>query len=301
LYNIDMTLLHSYPKGKADVSFNIPAIVETIESYAFYSCSNLTSVNIPIGVKNIKSSAFSLCSGLINVDIPNGVTDIGSSAFSYCSNIADLTIGNSVTSIGTYAFSGCSKIEEIIIPASVTSIGTTAFSNCSKIEDINIPASVTSIGTGAFNNCSSLTEITVDTGNNSFAGVNGVLYNKDGTFLHTYPKGKPGSSFNIPAGVTRIGEEAFDSCTSLTDVTIPGSVTNIVTYAFTGCTNMASFTCNAVTPPTLVNNLCGTTSTGGTIIPAIPTNLAIRVPSGSVAAYQSATNWSTFASKIQAQ
>ena len=53
---------------------------------------------------------------------------------------------------------------------------------------------------------------------------------------------------------------------------------------------LTSVTLEATTPPTL-----GTTVFNGT-----HADLVIYVPAGSVEAYKSATNWSTYASKIQA-
>jgi len=124
----------------------------------------------------------------------------------------------------------------------VTSIGSGAFYRSTNIISITIPNSVTNIGKGAFGSCSQLAEIKVAAGNNAYTADNGVLYSKDKTSLHTYPKGKTEVSFTIPNGVISIGDYAFGGCTSLTSVTIPNGITSIGEDAFSGCTSLTSVT-----------------------------------------------------------
>ena len=113
--------------------------------------------------------------------------------------------------------------------------------------------------------------------------ASGVTSIGDNAFYNCYSL----QSVVIPSGVTSIGVSAFQSCYSLQSVTIPSGVTSIGNSAFQSCIWLTIVTVLATTPPTLVSTS------------AIPSNVTkIYIPNGTLAAYQAATNWSSFSSKF---
>lgn len=158
----------------------------------------------------------------------------------------------------------------------VDSIGSKAFRVFKNLTSIRLLDSITSIGIEAFANCGSLTSITIPSGVTSIEG-------------YTFAQCSAMTSCTISSGVTNIGEYAFTGCTSLLSLTIPSGVTNIGEGAFKYCWSLNSVTIEATTPPTLGWYAFSNTN-----------DCPIYVPSGSVNAYKAATNWSTYASRIQA-
>lgn len=148
-----------YLNGTEIKDLVIPNGVTSIDSQAFYCCTNLTSVVIPDSVTSIGQSAFHGCTSLVSVTIGNSVTSIGQCAFDGCTSLTSVVIPDSVTSIGLCAFGWCTRLTSVIIGNSVTSIGQDVFYDCKSLTSIVIPDSVTSIGTQAFSNCSSLREV----------------------------------------------------------------------------------------------------------------------------------------------
>ena len=159
----------------------------------------------------------------------------------YWKEITAVVIESGVTSIGNCAFSGCSSLTSVMIPDSVTRIGDKAFESCDSLTSITIPKSVTSIGI-AFVICKKLSSIVIDVENANYTSINGIIFNKNCTNLLLYPAGKKDSTYEVPAGVTSIGEYAFYYCSSLTSVTIPKGVTQIGECAFEGCSGLTSVT-----------------------------------------------------------
>ena len=213
--------------------------VKSIGNYAFRECGDLTKVDIADTVRSIGNYAFRDCSVLSSVVLRNGLTSIGDYAFQFCWVLTDITLPASLISIGEGAFSGCNKLEQITIPNSVASIGGFAFSGC-PIKSISIPASVTHIGDGAFANCSKLSKIDVAEDNPNYCSYNLALFNKDKTCLLRSEVHQYEIIYQIPDGVTSIGESAFSGNDALALIFIPDSVTSLGGFAFANCTNLSS-------------------------------------------------------------
>ncbi len=246
---------------KALQSFSIPSGITSIGSKQFYGCKALTSITIPDSVTSIGDDAFSNCKALAALAIPSSVTSIGARAFAGNEKLDGVTIPSGVTAIKAGTFTSCSSLSSIIIPDDVTSIGSRAFYGTS-FSAITIPGNVTSIGGAAFGGCNLLTQIAVDSGNQNYASVNGVLFNKDKTSLIQYPTGRGGayktpsgvtsieeyafagavslSSVSISEGISSIREGAFNGCPKLSKATIPSSATSVGDYAFAGCASLSS-------------------------------------------------------------
>ena len=97
------------------------------------------------------------------------------------------------------------------------------------------------------------------------------------------------TSVSLPNTLVDIDENAFTTCPSLTEITIPGLVTHIGPRAFSSCSSLRKITCLNPVPPTLDASVFITNHFS---------NAVLYVPSGSVSAYQSASQWSSF-SNIQ--
>ena len=233
--------------------------------------------NLPSGEKTNKF--LQLIEGTENVSLTaqdfGDITEIREYAFAYATNLISVVLPNTIISIGSYAFSDCSSLTSVTIPENVTSMGFDTFAYCSSLTSVTLLSTLTSISSSAFKGCSSLSSINIPEGVTSI----GSSAFSDCSSL---------TSVTLPSTLTSIGEYAFKGCSSLSSINIPEDVTIIVSNAFYGCTSLTTMTILATTPPRLTSTSAISTAT-----------TKIYIPAGTLEAYQSATNWSNFASLFE--
>ncbi len=173
-------------------------------------------------------------------------TAIAAGAFRRCQNLTQIILPDSLQIIEERAFYNCENLKSIKLPAGLTKIGDNAFKG-TNIADFELPASLTEIGAGAFdtgsewqNQRTALCSIQVDGGNPWFyvnMGCKSLLRRLEtgGSLLHTYFGNDELVSLpedvaeiaplafcdsivqevRLPAGITAIGEDAFQNCFQL--------------------------------------------------------------------------------------
>ena len=191
-------------------------------------------------VTSIGLNAFRSCSDLQSVVIPEGVTSIGKYAFWFCSNLTSVTLPNGLQTIEEHAFADCSKLPSITFPQSLTTLGAMAFQSCTALTSIDIPNSVTSIGIICFANCVKIASFNVAASNTKYCDVNGVLFDKDNTYLIQYPAKKADKNYAVPATVAKIADDAFAYAQNLESITLPTTMTAIGADAFVYCTALTA-------------------------------------------------------------
>ena len=253
LFNKAKTTLICCPAGKAG-AYSIPAGVTSIDDYAFYNCSKLTSISLSESVTYIGDNAFYGCS--LTYTTYDNAKYIGTNENPHqilmkatATNITSCEINSNCKAIASGAFLNCGSLASISIHGGIAGIGSRAFYGCNGLTSITIPENVTSIGDEVFYGCNSLTSITINNNvdysnaslsfkkddfyykvlDNNSVSISGPT-NRNSTDPLTIPETvTAGNTFNV----TAIGSNSFSSCRA-TSLTIPASVTSIGTQAFFG-------------------------------------------------------------------
>lgn len=324
----------SVPNVEPTLNVYIGGCVDTIGESALYGLKNMTACTIGNGTKRIMTNAFISCMSLSSLTIPNTVEIIDTkyafgnesqnaipwwesysantnnhyenivyindvavvatattvstfnfkentkciagACFNNCKNFSRINIPSTVKYIGDSAFYGCSNLSQLTLNEGLEIIEKQAFNQCQKLTSVTIPNSVTTLGSYAFAYNSGLTSVTIGSG---LTSVDEFIFYKCSSITNV----------SITEGLTKLGYSMFNNCTKLSSVVIPSTIEYIGGNAFSYCSGLTSVTCLSENPPELGDTAAFYNST-----------CPIYVPSASVDAYKSATNWSTYASRIQA-
>lgn len=198
----------------------------------------------------------------------------------YRNAIRKVEIGSGVKSIGNMAFNYCYCLSCITIPSGVTRIENYAFQYCYSLASITFPDTLIYYGTHTFQYCYNLLSVILP---NSARNVEEYGFHSCYTL----------ESVTIPDRPTSIGKSAFNTCWNLSSIIIPEGITSIGIDAFKSCYSVAEYHLAPTTPPTLESSAFS----------GIPADCIIYVPYSAdhsiLNAYKTASNWSTYASKMQ--
>ena len=203
LDSIPKTLIHK------DVlkEFIIGDSVESIQSFAFDGCSNLTNLTFGKSVNVIYNCALDNCPNLSCIIVPDTNP-------SFCSDDSGVLFNKDKTELIKYP------------------VGNSRSTYC-------VPDSVKVIYFGAFLGCVHLESIAVSGENDNYCNdENGVLYNKEKSELIQYPAGNKRVSFSIPGGVNKLMSASFEECSMLQEIIIPDSVWSVGDEVFKNCTSL---------------------------------------------------------------
>ena len=198
------------PKSLDDSSLNVED--------ALNECSNLQGIDVAEGNPSYQSLDGFLCSTPSNLSYDKGTVSL-----EYCprGKSGNISIPQGVTKV-YHGFLACDKITSIFIPASVVE-----FTKGCSVEE-NSYFTFTTMGDGF--KSSKLINYYVDSANENYKAIDGIVYSKDGSNLVAYPSGRIGD-VTVSENVKKIENGAFSGC-KLNKVNLSDNIKDIKEAAF---------------------------------------------------------------------
>lgn len=205
--------------------------------------------------------------------IPTSVTTIDTSAFrNMTDGSAGIVIPSGCTAIGQYAFTSFSG--RVSLPKSVASIAQQAFYNATFIPRLSLPENVTYGATPM-----------------QSAKIQRLVIGEGVTDLTSYFANVDlCREIVVPEGVTTISGDYVLGGSNISKATIASTVTDMAGYSVVNST-IVELIMLPTTPPAYGYSTIPSTS-------SLLSQFKMYVPHGCLSAYQSATGWSAYASKM---
>ena len=218
---------YKYKGWEENAAITIKEGTSSVASLAFYDCSYLASITFPSTLKSIGYHAFWGCSGLTSVVLPEGITAIGGESFYGCSSLSLVTIhAPFLTEYGGNAFGNNASNRIIYVPASGIQKYRSEWSSYSY-NIYYLGENNGSCGEDVTYSFDELTGLLVISGNGPMTNFSSYIQTPWKSFSSSIKR------VVIESGVTSIGDNAFQECTSLSTITIPNSVDDVSASALT--------------------------------------------------------------------
>ena len=245
--------------------------VKTLLASEFAGDTNLTSVDLG-NVISINVNAFQGCTALTSVGDTSGITVINQCTFNGCSKLVNIDTSNVTTINDGRAFTDCTSLKSVNLQ-NCTSIGSNAFLNCTSLESLGDTSKVTYIGQyQTFDNTSNLK---IDFNFPSLQTIAGSCINSGFTNV-------------VNCGTVTSMDSTFKGCNNLKTVVFPETCATLGGSILGDCSSL-------IWVKVMYNGIASLTASFGF---SNTNNCKIYVPDASVAAYKTATNWSSYASRI---
>ena len=223
------------------------------------------------------------------IEIGKDVSQLYKNVCRYMARLETITIPKNtlIDSVNEYAFNDCISLKAIVFPVGSNAVANNIFSDCSSLKILSYPKwSGSAINANLninFNRCQRLVMLTAP---EAIANSGKTI---DFIFTNFYMK-----KCVIPFSCESLASSFLRDCRSLLKFVVPSTVTTIASYAISSAVSLQELHMLPTSPPSL-NNVNALGGGGSNRIIYIPYSNDHSI----LNAYQTATNWSTYASQMQ--
>ena len=224
-------------------------------------------------IRELGDYCFCSFSRMESITMGNAV-EWGNGVVKECCSLKFLGLPEGKGMLPGYFCDGCVQLEHISVPNTIIRLWDYVFDKCTTLQEVTLPDGVTDIGRHVFESCCCITEMIPPKGlrkigNGAFQGCRML------------------EKAVLPDGIAEVEDSLFSGCYTLTEIVIPKRVTTVSRYSFENCQCMKRYYFLPDSPPEL--------TTTGTFL-GLPKDCKFYVPKGRLDVYQTAENWSNYAS-----
>lgn len=136
-------------------------------------------------------------------------------------------------------------VETVVLSDNIEVINENTFNSCTNLTSITLGTGINRICANAFYNCTSLKNVLFESIDNLFDAVFEDITSSPFAYGATiYIQGTPINEIIVPNSVTKINDNIFYGCETITKITFGNNVESVGKYSFANCSNLTSIIMN---------------------------------------------------------